>query len=43
MRTVLIVEDDDLARALATESLGRDGYRLIEAASVAEARQMPLP
>jgi DNA-binding response OmpR family regulator len=40
MRTVLIVEDDDLARALATESLGRDGYRVVEAASVAEARQM---
>jgi two-component system, OmpR family, phosphate regulon response regulator PhoB len=40
MRTVLIVEDDDLARALANETLSRDGYRVLEAANVADAKDL---
>ena len=38
-RTVLIVDDDALLRAMLIEYLMKAGFRVLEAASVAEARQ----
>jgi DNA-binding response OmpR family regulator len=38
-RTVLIVDDDALLRAMLIESLMKAGFRVLEAASVAEAKQ----
>ncbi len=40
MPTVLIVEDDDGARSLATEALDSERYRLLEADTVERARQL---